>query len=75
MVNLFTTPNDERALYAPNRSQPGPTSVCPGWPFSVWGFFAVFFLQMLAFQLIPLIVWLSSIWDPNPRSRSNSTIS
>ena len=32
-VNLFGTPSDERVLHAPNRSQRGPTSECPGWPF------------------------------------------
>jgi hypothetical protein len=31
-VNLFGIPSDERVLQAPNRSQPGPTSVRPGWP-------------------------------------------
>ena len=31
-VNAFDTPSDERALQAPNNwSQPGPTSVPPGW--------------------------------------------
>jgi hypothetical protein len=31
-VNAFDTPSDERVLQAPNNwSQPGPTSVRPGW--------------------------------------------
>ena len=30
----FDTPSDERALQTPNWSQPGPTSVRPGWPLS-----------------------------------------
>jgi hypothetical protein len=35
-VNPFRIRRDERVLQAPNRSQPGPTSVCPGWPFIVY---------------------------------------
>src|SRR5215831_16741378 len=31
-VNAFDTPSDERVLQAPNWSQPGPTTLCPGWP-------------------------------------------
>src|SRR6516162_9096229 len=33
-VNAFDTPSDERVLRTPNWSQPGPTSVRPGWPLS-----------------------------------------
>jgi len=31
-VNALEPYRDERVLQAPNRSQPGPTSVRPGWP-------------------------------------------
>src|SRR5262245_18080777 len=30
-VNAFDTPSDERVLQAANWSQPGPTTLCPGW--------------------------------------------
>ena len=32
LVNALEPYRDERVLQAPNRSQPGPTSVRPGWP-------------------------------------------
>jgi hypothetical protein len=34
-VNALEPFRDERVLQAPNRSQPGPTPLCPGWPLSV----------------------------------------